>query len=123
MASLVARAYIWLIHFDRDIRHDNFQHIYESVRTFPCSASTVGVSVSEICRQVDIACIWYWKKVLCLQRSAATVCLLKQFGFAAQLVIGAQSLPFKAHAWVEYEGRVVNDKEDIPEIYPELDRC
>src|SRR6267142_2468310 len=26
------------------------------------------------------------------------------------MVIGAQQMPFKAHAWVEVDGRVVNDK-------------
>ncbi len=72
---------------------------------------------------MDIACIWYCKEVLCLQRSAATVCLLKQSGFAAQMVIGVQSLPFKAHAWVEYEGCLVNDTPHVPKMYAELDRC
>ena len=70
-----------------------------------------------------MACIWYWKQVLCLQRSAATACLLKHHGVAAQMVIGAQQMPFKAHAWVEVGGRVVNDKPYTPEMYSVLDRC
>jgi len=61
--------------------------------------------------------------VLFLQRSAATACLLKKYGVAAQLVIGTQPLPFKAHAWVEVEGTVVNDKPYIREMYAVLDRC
>jgi len=60
---------------------------------------------------------------LCLQRSAATACLLKRFGVSAQLVIGAQQMPFKAHAWVEVDGVVVNDKPYTSEIYTVLDRC
>jgi hypothetical protein len=39
------------------------------------------------------------------------------------MVIGAQVLPFKSHAWVEVDGRVVNDKPYIPEIYRVLERC
>jgi hypothetical protein len=39
------------------------------------------------------------------------------------MVIGAQQLPFKAHAWVEVDGRVVNDKPYVPEMYTVLDRC
>ena len=70
-----------------------------------------------------MACIWYWKEALCLQRSAATACLLKQYGVLAQMVIGAQQMPFKAHAWVEVDGRVVNDKPYTPEMYAVLDRC
>jgi len=61
--------------------------------------------------------------VLCLQRSATAACLLKKCGLAARLVIGAQQLPFKAHAWVEVEGRVVNDKPYMEEMYSVLDRC
>ena len=80
-------------------------------------------AVERICSAVDMACIWYWKEALCLQRSAATACLLKQYGVLAQMVIGAQQMPFKAHAWVEVDGRVVNDKPYTPEMYAVLDRC
>jgi hypothetical protein len=37
-------------------------------------------------------------------------------------VIGAQRIPFKAHAWVEVEGRVVNDKPYMSEMYAIVDR-
>ena len=57
------------------------------------------------------------------QRSAATACLLRQYGVAAKLVIGAQQMPFKAHAWVEVEDLVVNDKPYMHEMYAVLDRC
>jgi hypothetical protein len=49
--------------------------------------------------------------------------LLRRHGVAAEMVIGAQRLPFKAHAWVEVSGQVVNDKPYIPELYEVLDRC
>ena len=77
----------------------------------------------EVCAAVDMACIWYWKQVLCLQRSAATACLLKRQGVAAEMMIGAQQMPFKAHAWVEVGGRVVNDKPYMREMYAVLDQC
>jgi len=38
------------------------------------------------------------------------------------MVIGAQSLPFEAHAWVEVDGRVINDRPYVGQIYAELDR-
>ncbi len=77
---------------------------------------------SEICGAVETACIWFFKDVSCLHRSAVTARLLKQYGVNAQMVIGAQSLPFKAHAWVEVDGEVINDKPYVREMYPELDR-
>ena len=83
----------------------------------------IADGVERICAAVDMACIWYPKEVLCLQRSAATACLLKRYGIPAQMVIGAQQMPFRAHAWVEVDGRVVNDKPYTPEMYAVLDRC
>jgi hypothetical protein len=124
MKFLVLRAYWKLIDFDLYLARGSFEALYQKVRNCPCS-NLQGVSdMSEkICAAVDMACIWYWKEVLCLQRSAATACLLKQHGVPAQMMIGTQQMPFKAHAWVEVEGRVVNDKPYMREIYAVLDRC
>lgn len=62
-----------------------------------------------ICDAVVLACCLYWKPVLCLQRSACGVRLLRAHGVPARLVIGYRPMPFFSHAWVEVEGRVVND--------------
>ena len=98
--------------------------LYTRVRnTQPRTAPSDSDAVERICAAVDMACIWYWKEVLCLQRSAVTACLLKRYGVPAQMVIGAQQIPFRAHAWVEVDGRVVNDKPYTPEMYAVLDRC
>jgi len=102
----------------------SFAALYDKVRNYPVQASTPEPdAVERINQAIDIACIWYWKEALCLQRSAATACLLKKYGIPAQMVIGAQQMPFKAHAWVEVHGRVVNDKPYAPEMYAVLDRC
>jgi hypothetical protein len=80
-------------------------------------------AVEQICAAVNVACILYWKQVLCLQRSAATACLLKRYGVHAQLVFGAQQTPFRAHAWVEVDGVIVNDKAYMREVYAVLAKC
>jgi hypothetical protein len=101
-----------------------FSSLYKKVHTFPLGAKLPNRDLVEpICHAVDVATIWYWKEVLCLQRSAAAVCLLKHYGVPAEMVIGAQQMPFKAHAWVEVDGVVVNDKPYTAEIYTTLDRC
>ncbi len=124
MSLLVVKAYLKLIHFDLYLARGNFAALYEKVREYPIGTSaTAPDAVERICQAVDMACIWYWKEALCLQRSAATACLLKKYGVPAQMVIGAQHMPFKAHAWVEVDGRVVNDKPYTPEMYAVLDRC
>jgi hypothetical protein len=124
MKLLVLEAYWRLIEFDLYLAQGDFSTLHQKVRGCPVRAGRQSVDVVErICGAVDMASIWYWKEVLCLQRSAATACLLKRYGLPAQLLIGTQARPFKAHAWVEVDGRVVNDKPYIPEIYTVLDRC
>jgi Transglutaminase-like superfamily len=124
MRFLVLQAYFELIHFDLYLVRGNFRGLYDKVRRYPIRGKTPPPDAAEqICRAVDIACIWYWREALCLQRSAAAACLLKRNGVPAELVIGAQQMPFKAHAWVEVGGRVVNDKPYTPDMYTVLDRC
>ena len=124
MSLLVFKAYGKLIYFDLYLARGNFSALYEKVRNYHVRKKVPSSrSIEEICAAVDMACIWYWKEALCLQRSAATACLLRQYGVAAKLVIGAQQMPFKAHAWVEVEDRVVNDKPYMHEMYAVLDRC
>jgi hypothetical protein len=121
---LVVRAYIALIRFDIFLARGNFAALYDAVRRRPPRKVEVRQGATDgICSAIDLACIWYWKHVLCLQRSAATVCLLRDEGVPAELVIGTQHMPFRAHAWVEVQGRVVNDKSYTKEIYAVLDRC
>jgi Transglutaminase-like superfamily len=124
MSLLILKAYWRLVLFDLYLTRGNFAALHRKVRNYPVNKKTPSPDALErICSAVDMACIWYWKKALCLQRSAAAASLLKQHGVPAQMVIGAQQMPFKAHAWVEVDGRVVNDKQYTRERYAVLDRC
>jgi hypothetical protein len=124
MSFLFTEAYSNLVRFDFYLARKDFANLYARVRDYPTCARVLKPDVIErVCSAVDLACIWYWKEVLCLQRSAATACLLRKHGVSAELVIGAQQMPFKAHAWVEVQGRVVNDKPYTPEMYLVMDRC
>lgn len=115
---------MFLIRFDVYISHNKFQTLYRIVRDFPVQPHSANShSEQPFLDAVNMACIWYWKPVRCLQRSAATTCLLRKNGFAAQLILGAKQMPFRAHAWVEIEGKVVNDKPYMHEIYAVLDCC
>jgi Transglutaminase-like superfamily len=124
MSFLVLKAYLKLIEFDFYLARSDFAVLYDKIHNYPVEDTTPPPSaMGRICSAVDMACIWYWKEALCLQRSAATSCLLRSHGISAQMVIGTQQLPFKAHAWVEVNGCVVNDKPYVPEMYTVLDRC
>lgn len=58
---------------------------------------------------VVLACCLYWKPVLCLQRSVCAMRMLRSLDIPARVVIGYRPVPFFSHAWVEVDGRVVND--------------
>jgi len=124
MASLVLKAYWQLIRFHWYLVWGDFAVLCGKVRNQQvCELNLHSCSAELIVRAVDLASIWYWKRALCLQRSAAAACLLRQYGFPAKMVIGARPMPFKAHAWVELNGQVVNDKAYMPEMYAVLDKC
>jgi hypothetical protein len=124
MSFLGLKAYLKLIHFDLFLARGDFAALYEKVRNSRLVRQVPAPDALErICTAVNMACVWYWKRPLCLQRSAATACLLKRYGVPAQMVIGAQQMPFKAHAWVEVSGRIVNDNPSIRSLYAVVDVC
>ena len=71
--------------------------------------ATEAKRTSAVCNAVATAACLYWKPVMCLQRSVCTARLLRARGVAARLVIGYRPDPFLSHAWVEVDGRMVND--------------
>ena len=53
---------------------------------------------------------YYWRRRLdCLPRSLTIYLLLRRRNIPATLRIGVKRYPFGAHAWVECEGRVLDD--------------
>ena len=123
MVLLLLQAYRELVRFQAYMSRNDFAALHKRVQR--CARREVSVAsnqIGQICHAMDVACVWYWTQVLCLQRSAATACLLRRYGADAQVVVGAQMMPFMAHAWVEVEGRVVNDKTHVVESYVVLER-
>jgi hypothetical protein len=122
MTVLVLRAYALLLSFEINISCRRFHAIYHRVRNRKLPSSCSSISCEDACQALNLACVLYFKQVQCLQRSAALVCLLRDLGISATLVIGAQRLPFRAHAWAEVNRRVINDSASAVELYGVLDR-
>jgi Transglutaminase-like superfamily len=72
---------------------------------------------------VNRAVMWYPRHAECLPRSIVLTHLLRRWGVAATMVIGIRAMPFYAHAWVEVDGRVVCEQEDVRGLYPAIERC
>jgi hypothetical protein len=39
------------------------------------------------------------------------------------MVVGAQKVPFKAHAWTEVNGQAINELRDVQKTYGVWERC
>jgi len=118
------KALIALLAFDLLRFGGSFPRMHEFVQSWTIAPwPALPDAVERGCRTVDWACVWYPKRVLCLQRSAILTCLLRSCGVPAQMVMGAQKVPFKAHAWTEVEGRAINERTDVQSIYMIWERC
>lgn len=66
--------------------------------------------LNQLSDTLDVACAFYLKKVFCLAWASTFVLLALEKGWRCNLAIGAQSIPFYAHAWAECDGKVINDE-------------
>jgi hypothetical protein len=124
MRFLTSEALLFLLAFDLFGFGRDFSRMHRFVRSRKVGPKAPGADAVEcVCNAVNIACIWYPKRVLCLQRSVVTTCLLRRYGIPAQMVMGAQKVPFRAHAWTEVEGQAINERNDVKKRYGVWERC
>lgn len=121
---LFFRAIFALLAYDVLSTFCRFETLYSMVKRWKVAPRPAGQdAIDRVCTAVNYACIWYPKQALCLQRSFVTTYLLRNHGIPAHMVLGAQKLPFKAHAWVEVEGRAINERSNVQATYAVWDRC
>jgi len=118
------RAWLALAAADRALRTGGLPKVrgmVERTAVTPVPSPTDELSTI-VCDAIDRAAALYVRSLECIPRSAATACLLRRAGVPAVVVIGCRMLPLSGHAWVEVDGRVVNDRQAVKDIYPELMR-
>ena len=117
-------AFVGLLAFDLLLKFAGFQSLITKVKSWPIAEPRT--TDREICRRVrgmvDRAQMYYPKKAMCLQHSAVVTCLLRRRGVPAEMVLGAQEFPPKAHAWAEVMNEVVSDSPGVKAKYRELRR-
>jgi hypothetical protein len=82
--------------------------ISRDVERVPDAAADDAI-VSRCEYAVAMAAALYPGRAACLERSLMLYWWLRRAGVSVQLRMGAQLYPFLAHAWVERDGRVIND--------------
>lgn len=119
----LVRGLFALVHMDVLARRRGFPGVYQAIlRSRPKQPRPASQRLQRILAAVQRAASFYYKRRWCLQRSAAAAYLLRRNGFAAQLVLGAQLMPFAAHAWIELDGQVINDDQEFTSTFAVLDR-
>jgi transglutaminase superfamily protein/coenzyme PQQ synthesis protein D (PqqD) len=112
-------AFIGLLAFDLLLKFRGFESLINKVEQWPTAEPRT--SDLELCRRVramvDRAQMYYPKKAMCLQHSAVATCLLRRRGVPAVMILAAQEFPPKGHAWVEVDGKVVNDFKAVQRAY------
>jgi hypothetical protein len=124
--SLVLEAFWGLARFHLILSASSIMRLCTSIEACTLKRQQVQDKINlidHVCGAVDLACVLFPKTNLCLPRTAITTCMLRRRGMSAQMVIGARSVPFQAHAWVEDEtGAVVNDFPNIKKLCTSLVR-
>jgi len=125
MNYLTFKSYMLLIRVQIVLRRHGFKRLYDTLRELKTRdiPEAKRIPYERLCRAMDLACVFYPKTVLCLQRSVAAVLLLRPYGWPAEFVTGCALGTFENHAWVEMNGLIVNDKPYVHEMYEVLDRC
>lgn len=126
----VLRAGVWIAFFHIGLRLWPYPDL---IRRFDRGLKDVAAgrpspsaaAVERIAAAVDIAARNSLPPAKCLSRSLALRRMLRAAGFEADVRIGVARPgdAFEAHAWVEVEGRVVNDAPDIAARFHPLEQA
>jgi|RhiMethySRZTD1v2_1073278.scaffolds.fasta_scaffold952793_2 transglutaminase superfamily protein len=112
---------LWML-----VKADFAKADYDVLRRKMNSAVTPGIgtdgenAIPSILGAINRACRYYPRETACLQRSVALSWMLRRRGIPADLEIGVRQTPFESHAWVEVEGKVINDGQRVREVYEPL---
>jgi hypothetical protein len=92
--------------------------VHSVVAALPaCSYRQAGpseiASMRAIARDVKSVALYYRPGARCLPQAVASARLLRCRDYPVTLVIAVRRFPFAAHAWVEYDGEVLTDRQDI----------
>jgi hypothetical protein len=121
---LVSRALLLLAFYDILSCLGSFRIVHAIVRRWKVTdRAMAGTATDSVVKAVNYACVWYPKQAQCLQRSFVMTYLLRRSGIPAEMVLGASTMPFRAHAWVEVEGCPVNERSGTKERYAVWERC
>jgi hypothetical protein len=124
MKLLVIESWLMLLFVDWTLHLRGFNALHRLLQKRKVKQVRKRGQPSEaLSHAMDRACVFYFRQVSPLERSAAEALLLRRHGWPADLILGVQIFPYESYAWVEVEGRIVNDQPNLLEVYEVLERC
>src|ERR1700735_3426962 len=88
MMQSVVEGWLLLLYFDWLMRFGGFARVHAIVRQQKVRSRPKAHPINQdLAHAVDLACVFYFKRVLCLQRSAALAVLLRHHGSEAGMII------------------------------------
>jgi len=69
--------------------------------------------LENLAQTLNKACVFYPTRTKCLEWAMAYVLLALKRKWRCNMEVGVQNYPFFAHAWVECDGKVVMDKQNL----------
>jgi hypothetical protein len=115
----VLSAFITLLKVNFYIKVRGFYSTIQLLKKSQQSHSTYIIPQDEDLRNlaniVNKACLIYPTRTKCLEWAITFVLLALKRKWKCNLEIGVQNYPFFAHAWVECDGKVVMDSQDLRE--------
>lgn len=113
---LIMRAWFRLLMIDCRLKFTRFESVQKWIvkaakleaNHRSAIASSIPWIIDEACRVVQIASKFYYRvRRDCLPAGMLAFYLMRRQGLPVELCIGVRKFPFKAHAWVALEGRIV----------------
>jgi hypothetical protein len=106
----VLEAHLVLRWVDRALQRSGFYALAESLTALPAQRIVTREEqvVQSLIGAVSLAAAWQPFKALCLHECLALCYMLRWRHIKADLVVGAYTHPFSAHAWVECAGQIIS---------------
>lgn len=117
--SSVLKALVTLLKVNFYIKIKGFYSIIQLIKKSQKTQSNYIIPQDEdlknLANTVNKACLIYPTRTKCLEWAITFILLALKQKWKCNLEIGVQNYPFLAHAWVECNGKVIMDSQDLRE--------
>ncbi|SFD13713.1 Transglutaminase-like superfamily protein [Bacillus sp. 491mf] len=122
MLKVRVQVFLLLFYIDYLLDKKGLKETCEWIKTKKRKVTQDSVKPEElykICEIIQTACNKHFlkDKALCLHQSLVGYYILSKNGYNVNMCVGASKVNFTAHAWIEFQERVINDTPDVKEAH------